>query len=242
MALYNINGETLEMNLKKNITNLASWNMKPSEVFQQLSMLSLENVRYIVFATQFLDFSSKKTQKIIIEKDIRNYLNNIFSINPYIYTTQTVINNFFLYIHFEKEYMTFDNTYRYLKFDKTGGVSYGTDDFKISKKRWSHFEEDYCTISLEQINSLLSIADLARKKDIKLILLTTPLREEVLRLSIKHFECNKKYIELLNKYSNKYTYLNLSSNKVFNNSHFVDSTHLNKSGAILVSKQILKAF
>lgn len=242
MALNNISGITLEENSRKfkKVANISSWGLQTSEVLQLIELINLDKIDYIIYSTQYLDFETHRL-KDIDKVEVIKYLNNQFTTYPYIKTIKTLISNLNNYIRYNSLYMD-PNKYRYLNYDRTGSVNFTFASKYISKSRWESNDKAKYNLSEECFKDLIELSELSKKKNIKLIVVTTPIRKSILLNNNVLLKTFNQYINKLKNLSNKNMFKYINCHKLLNlsDSYFVDKEHLNKRGAILVSNEIIK--
>lgn len=239
MGLNNIDSSTLEKSNQIIFTgNLSSWGLAPDEVEKLLELVDLQNIKTIIYSTQYLDFNLYSSKKINY-KEISYFLNNQFSIYPYLKTLKGIKKNFSIYLFWGKKHLN-KNKYNFLGFDKNGDININLDKKHISKPRWSHISKPFVTKE-QSIQSLINISNLAKKNNIKLIVITTPFRKSLLEQNSSFSNFFTKHTKQLKSLSmqHDFTYINTHQKLHLSDSYFIDSSHLNYNGAKLVSQEII---
>jgi len=242
MALSDVSGLTLQEDKKiQKVANISSWGLHCSDVLRQLNMIDLNNIKYIIFATQFLDFDDNRYCANINTERVQAFMAGKSSIISYFSTMETVLPQFMSYVRYKTLYMD-PYTYEYLDFDKSGSALYRVNNFKIIQERWDDFKEQGCSLDNNSLKDLKNIAKLAKENKIDLIVITTPIREQVLKKYPKKVLCFKEYLKRMEQLSVKdsFQYLNIHQTLHLTDHYFVDKIHLNQDGAELVSKEILR--
>lgn len=241
MGLNNIDSEYLRNNKLINILNVSSWGLQVGEVKQLLSILDLTNVKQVIYSTQYFDFK-KNLIKDINEGEVKKFIYGDFSFYPYINNLKYFALNLLDNLNYNNIYKD-KNKYTYLDFDRNGDINFVFDNKTyINKNRWSDISTDR-NIDLTTFNTLIKMNEYLKLKDIKLIVITTPYRKEILENSnIKNdFDIyTKKLIHLSKKYN--FVYLNAHYALNLDDSHFVDQSHLNLEGAKKVSLYVSDNF
>lgn len=242
MALNNINGIKLEDSSKKinKVANISSWGLQTSEVLQLIKLINLDKVDYIIYSTQYIDFQYDRL-KNIDESEVEKYLNNQFTIYPYTTTIKSLISNLSNNINYDSIYMN-PNKYRYLDFDRTGSINFTFDSKYIIKSRWESNYKDTYNLSEKCFEDLVKLSKISEVYNIKLIVITTPMRESILLNNSTLLSVFNKYTKTLESLSSKHKFIYINAHKELNlsDNYFVDKTHLNKDGATLVSSNIIK--
>jgi len=237
VGLNNIDSETIESLTDIEVVfNVSSWGLKSSEVLQLLKLLDLDSKKCIIYAAQHTAFDKKRT-KIINEFEIKKYINKSFSFYPYYKTMSSLLENIGQYINWRDIYMN-KNSYKYLGFDKRGDVNYEFGGYHIDKDRWNDPGKT-SELSDESYQELLNINAYLSNKDIDFYFVRTPYREEVLNADEILYDEFRRFGVVLEELAGKYSFKFVDSHKLLlDDSHFVDKSHLNKKGAIQVSKLI----
>lgn len=243
MALTNINGNILEKGSEKikKIANLSSWGLQTSEVLQLIKLIKLDNIEYIIYPTQYIDFKEYRL-KDIDENEVKSFLNNKFILSPYLNTLESLVSNIKNYIQYENKFLN-PNKYSYIGFDKTGGIELNFSNEYIDKKRWNSNKREKYKLEERCFNDLQKLNNIAKSKDITLIVITTPYRKPILEDNKDVSNIYNKYVQKLEYISNKqqFIYLNMHEKLNLSDNYFLDRSHLNKKGAISVSNEILNS-
>lgn len=243
MALNNVNGVFIEKNSEKKlkVANISSWGLKTTEVLQLIKLIDLKRVKYIVYSTQYFDFDKNKL-KDINKRDVVDFLNNDFSMKPYIKMLAGLSNNFEKYLNYKSIYLN-ENKYTNLNFDSTGSVIFDFPEKYIDKKRWGETQKGDYSLSDECYNALVELIAIAKLHKIKLIVVTTPFRRSVLNSNSNLFNIYNAYTSKLEKLSKKHPFIYLNTHETLNltDKDFVDKSHLNRGGSILFSTKILES-
>ena len=242
MALNNVNGVKLEDSSKKieKVANLSSWGLQVSEVLQLIKLIKLDNINFIIYSTQYGDFS-RDVLKNIDENEVKKYLNSQFTIYPYKVTIRGLMVNLLNNIRYKENYLN-PNKYSYLNYDRTGGVNFLFGSKYIDKIRWQGDYQKKYNLSKKSFEDLIELSRMSEAHNIKLIVITTPMRESILYGNTDLLDIFNEYTNELKSLSMKHNFMYLNTHKTLklSDEYFVDKTHLNKSGATLVSKEIIK--
>lgn len=240
MAINNVDAKSLEENSNTlhNVINLASWGLQSADVTQLIQLIDLKKIKYIVYSTQYVDFY-KYQKKDIDEEEVKKYINREFSYYPYLRTIEVFFNNIDTYINFKKIYED-KNRCSYLNFDKRGSVLLDINNQFIIKDRWFKDHKNEVTLSDKSLNELLLLNSLAKKNNIKLIVITSPIKEAYLNKSDKIRKVFNEYVTRLKRLSeeNDFLYYNANDQLKLTDSYFVDGIHLHKRGAEVYSRNI----
>lgn len=243
MALTNINGTRLEEGSEKikKIANLSSWGLQTSEVLQLIKLIKLDKIEYIIYPTQYIDFKEYRV-KDIDEDEVKSFLNNEFILSPYLNRLESLVSNIRDYMQYDNKYLN-PNKYSYIGFDKTGGIELNFSSEYIDKKRWNSQKREEYTLEERCFNDLQELNNIAKSKDITLIVITTPYRKPILQDNKDVSYIFNKYVQKLEYISNKqqFIYLNMHEKLNLSDNYFLDRSHTNKKGAISVSNEILKS-
>ncbi len=242
MALNNINGIELEDKSRKikKVANLSSWGLQASEVLQFIKLIELGNIKYLIYPSQYFDFQ-KFVLKDIDENEVKKYLNNKFTLYPYTRTIKSLIKNLSNNIKYKSLYFN-PNKYSYLNYDRTGSINFIFGSEFIKKSRWESQDNKEYRLSAQSFKDLTKLSEICKIHNIKFIVITTPMRKSILHGNRNLLNIFNKYTSQLKKLSitDKFIYLNTHNILKLTDNYFVDRTHLNKSGATLVSKEVIK--
>ncbi len=236
MGLNNIDSDLLDKTIFHDVINLSSWGLQIGEVYQLLKLINLSNIKYIIYPTQYIDFTSKK-EKTINKIEVKKFLYHKFSLYPYFYTLSSFSRNLRNNINYSKLYLN-KNNYTYLCFDKSGDVNYNFDNSSyIDKKLWSkpYLEQ----LNLQTFQTLIQLNNYIKSIGAKLIVVITPLRAEILK-NTKTKDNYDIYCKKLKSLSSTNHYLYINTNSILNlkDIYFIDKSHLNNKGAEIISKTI----
>lgn len=234
MGLNNINTRALSESLNnKNILNLSSWGLKVNEIYDFLQIIDLSKVKKIIYLNQYFDFYGESINSYP-KNEIKDYLYENSSLNPYLNTFFSLRSNFKDYIYWKKRYLN-KNKYSSLNYNEYGDVNLYLKDKYINKKRWEAVTE--IKKMKNQYPSLSSMSNYLKNKKIDLLLVTTPYREKFFKenkFTNQYNQYLKKINELKNK--DKFDYINTQNILNLKDEFFIDSSHLNSQGANLVSE------
>lgn len=241
MALNNIDSSELITNSKYNsVINVSSWGLQVPEVYQLLRLLDLSNKKYIIYSTQYIDFQYD-IEKNIDDNEVKKYIYNQFSFYPYVSTLNSFILNINNMINYDEQYKD-KNLYSYLVYDQNGDINFNFDnDRYINKNRWSDIEES--TLNMKNFDTMIKLNHFLKTKNIELIVITTPLRKEIINNPVISHNFNI-YTNTLESLSHKYNFKYLNTHNILDldDSYFVDKSHLNYLGAKKVTQLIEKVF
>jgi len=210
MALNNIDSDYLLKNEKcNNVINISSWALQVNEVFQLLKLLDLSKKKYIVYSTQFIDFQGSTT-KNINENGIIDYTYGNFSFYPYISTINSLLMNINNIINYDIRYRD-KNKYTYLDFDIHGDINFNFDnDSYINKNRWSYIDNG--SLNKKTFDIVIELNNYLKSQNIELIVITTPIRNEIVNnpIILKKFNTYTKNLNFLSK---KYGFKYLNTHK-----------------------------
>jgi hypothetical protein len=243
MSLNNISGIALEddsIKIKK-VANIASWGLSSEESLKFLQLINLKKIKYIIYSTEYDDFTDRKQEKDIDIKNAIAYLDNEFVLKPYLKRFSTAYKNIKNYFFYKKIYLN-PNSYTSLLFDRTGSVNFTFSQEYYNKERWNSTREYDDELSQKSFESLKKMVDIANAHNIKMIVTTSPVRLAFLKT---HPIAQKKmlsYVKELKKLSKEKSFIYINAHEILqlDDSCFLGATHLNKSGATLFSKIILQ--
>ena len=242
MALNNIDGPDIEEEVSKvsKIANLASWGLQTSEVLQLIKLINLDEIKYVVFSTQYLDFEEARRSKID-DAEVKSYLNNEFILSPYVTTLTSIPTNISNYFNYSSTYLD-PHKYTYLDYDKTGGSNIDLTKNEIDKERWDNRTKVKYKLDEACFTAFSELSLLLKEKGIKLIVLTTPYRKAIMEDNTNLPDIYNQYVQKLEVLAKTdgFTYFNTHDSLNLDDSYFIDALHLNKKGSKLVSDEIIK--
>jgi hypothetical protein len=242
MALNNIDGSHIESEVTQveKVANLASWGLQTSEMLQLIKLINLDDVKYVIYATQYLDFEDARRSKID-DAEVKSYLNNEFILSPYVTTLTSIRTNISNYVNYSSIYLN-PHKYTYLDYDKTGGINLDLQGKDIDKERWDSVSQTNYRLDEECFTAFSEIHQILKKKGIQFIVLTTPYRKSIMKDNANLPDVYKQYVKKVKALSQKdgFIYFNTQDSLNLEDSYFIDGIHLNKEGARLVSDEIIK--
>jgi hypothetical protein len=242
MALNNIDGPHIESEVSqvKKVANLASWGLQTSEMLQLIKLINLDEVKYVIYATQYLDFEDARRSKID-DAEVKSYLNNEFILSPYVTTLTSIPTNISNYFNYSSIYLN-PRKYTYLDYDKTGGINLDLQGKDIDKERWDSVSQTDYRLDEECFTAFSEIHQILKEKEITFIVLTTPYRKSIMKDNANLPDVYSQYVEKVKALSKKdgFIYFNTQESLNLDDNYFIDGIHLNKEGARLVSDEIVK--
>jgi len=238
MTLNNLNSETIVREFGKSYFNISSWGLKMEEDFKIIKICdSFYKPKIVLISSNLIDFqlSSKSI-------DYNNFKKYVFKGNTHI----SLYNNLKQFFEDSKKYHNYranDKTYRYLSFDSYGGINYSPKNFKILKERWNGENFRYLKADENQYRYLDSIARFCSTRDIKFIFAQSPYRKGwTSNLSDAESDILESHILRIKKIieENKGSFINSQLRK-WDDSLFVDYSHLNKVGSKIYTSYIIES-
>jgi hypothetical protein len=221
MSLNNINGSEFENQTKKSAINLSSWGLKLSDVKEFSQFFKINTP--IIMNISFTDFGKSE-----IKKYWGSPISNKFE----------MINKFLdlkTFISHKKEIILFTSKsanlkYQNLNFDKTGSVLLMKDNFIITPNRWEGSPRKSSDEDITMFTDELKIFN-----KVNVFIFFSPERKKY-KNKEKIVAIKKIQDIITHKYKN-ITFIN-NYLKDFDDSLFVDCTHLNNVGAMQYTKLI----
>ncbi len=239
-SLNNINSNAICKNYGVDqYLNMSSWGLNIEEVYYLFKIYSkIYKPGLVIISSNYGDFCTSR--KKIKYKKISEFLKS----EDYLYC---YVNewNFKQSILDSREFGLYKNdktNYQSLMFDNNGGVNYPAKNFKINSKRWDGGNITKHLINEAQYSFLDSIASFCYVNNIKLVYVISPFREgyyqklgeEELEILYNH---NKKVNKILSPYG---MFCINSLEKNWNDSLFVDYSHLSEEGSYEYTKYFLE--
>lgn len=206
--------------------NVASWGIKMEDMYNLLKEFDpLYDPEIIICVSSIIDFSlpgiefnSHEIGNYLHEEKKKGVMNDLPNLSYYL--RHTIKNRI---------YQSSNKYYSSLMFDDHGGVALNQQDFKHDPYRWNK-KLSFHGLHPSSYRYLDSISSFAAKRNIELILVQTPVRENAKRKSLKskmekHEEMIRSLLEprgqhFINGYRLK-----------FPDKYFADYTHMNVKGA-----------
>jgi hypothetical protein len=239
IGLINLDGKTLEEKSKKinRVVNISSWGEQVLQVEQELQLIAdNKNIKYVIYPLQMEDFSFDKLHDLDFEK-VNKYIKGEFTLYPYNRVFLNIFNFLKAFYNYQSYHQT-DHRYPSLLFDETGGVNYRIYGDNIEQERWT--KNKVFGLNEKNFAALKRIAKSLQDKNIKFIVLTTPLRLPLLEASPewkKQFEEFTRVMETI-ALESRFNYLNLHQLLMLEDELFADSSHMNYEGSILLAKEV----
>lgn len=243
MALNNIDAEVLEASdAVTRALNLSSWGMATSECLQLLQMLDLSEIKYVVHAAQYFDYVGE-LDKVLDERELERYFQGRWTYKTYFQNISRLPQNLWDYFDLGNEYGD-SRTQAYLGFDESGGVNFERDGFLINKRKWEEIPPISATpVGDDYFHHLLAMQQFLSEKDIQLVVITPPFRENLLAQSAEFrqfFFAHKDYLEHLSR-TRGFVYVDAHDKLGLNDQFFVDASHLDAKGAHRMSELVVEA-
>jgi len=239
MSLNNINSETMVKYLGENYINLASWGFKISESENYLKNMIgfFPNLKTVIISTSFMDFSSSSRNidagYNMIKNSIKynlNYLAYLWSFDlKYMYNNSKE----------NKAKKQIRNSYQNLVYDKYGGAILDIDKKNVNPERWNNNILNY-DVSENELTNLEQLIIFLNGKGIGCVIAVPPQREGL--LNDENMQKINTEIEKIKNIvvRNKGIFVDSFELGSWNDSLFVDYTHLNRSGAEKYTQLILE--
>ena len=218
--------------------NTAAWGLRISQMYDiTKSLLSDYNPKKVILTANVVDFYPPEIQLDV--KDISDFIRSNSTLKYQFRFFET--DYFFRRLYTNRRNFSTNKIYMSLNFDDYGAVMFQKEGFVKNDERWKkliHFkpirQENY--IYLDSLASMFSI------KGVEFIYVQTPIREGM--LSDEYSENIIIHIDkikaILGKYPN--TFFVDGTKKVWDDSLFVDTQHLNSVGAEVFSNYFLTEY
>lgn len=241
ISLNNLNSETVVKYFgTESYLNTSSWGMNMQDNYSLLKMINeIYHPKILIIASSISEFEtpSKQVDYTLVENYVKSsdFIASFYHL--ICFNLRYYIDNF----KFTKLVRSAANQYKYLVFDKYGGVGIDSTDFKIDAKRWNKIF-NYERINIINYNYLDSISLFCKSNNIKLLFFQNPYREGVYtNLENKRAAELYHYIDMVGYIVRKYNHTFINTNKIlWSDSLFIDSDHLNVNGAKIFTTYCLK--
>lgn len=235
ITLRNLHSEIIvnELHTDKYL-NTASWGIKMNEAFYLLKLLdNIYDIDKVIIASNLADFQDGT--KIIDYNFIKAYLSNDKAMTFFYFLKNFNLKYYITNIDYANYVRTNKHNNEYLNYDHYGMAGLKKQGFNIVQKNWLY---KYLIIPSETAYSYLdSISNYCQSKNMKLYFFESPHREGLVKeFSLEEKELLEHHIKRIeNIIEDKHYFVN-SSGCTWNDSLFVDGTHLSESGAKLFTQ------
>lgn len=237
MSLNNINTKIITTNFGAEYLNISSWGQNIEENYHLIKILyDHYTPKTIIIPCNYMDFNT--SAKEINYKLLNNYLfGNKFRVykeSGFNYLIKTSKN-------YSLKKMD-QNNYTSLFYDKHGGVNFKKNDFNIDSIRWSGNEIKDFNFDTVQYKYLDSISNFCELRNIELTIIQSPFRygyfSQLNEISLDILDAHKNKINsILQK--NNHLFID-TENKLWEDSLFVDYSHLNNAGSKIYTNYIFQ--
>jgi len=210
----------------KDYLNLSSWGLRVKDIYKLIKLYSTFNKpRVILTVGNYTDFLGGF--KTYDERELYDYISQKHNIIAY-------LNHFDLTYYFDK--FEFVNRaaktlkiHESLCYDEYGAVLLEPEGFQYQKQRWNDLGVNG-TLDKENYWYLDSICSYCKEREIEFIYIQSPYREGVLDRADEYIP--KNHLIRIKKIVTNYQFNFIDGNElIWNDSLFVDGTHMNKYGA-----------
>lgn len=236
ITLNNVNSETIVNFLKTdNYLNLASWNLCIKDIYIMLEQYSKIQMPDTLFIVGCIEDFAKQQIKYKNPDDIYNVLTTDNTL--FYYFKHPDVMYYITGVSEYKKYKSNDTIFESLNFDKYGQVKFIKKNFIKNQHRWNHVIGRK-PIDNENYAYLDSILSFAATNNIQLYYIQSPVREGLLdSLDMKVIN---KHTKILKQHLSKYNFLFIDTyDKIWNDSLFVDATHMNVDGSKLFTEYFI---
>ncbi|MEQ8625748.1 MAG: hypothetical protein RJQ00_01955 [Vicingaceae bacterium] len=237
MSLNNIHTKTIKKIFNSSYLNISSWGQNIEEDYNLIKIFTkIYEPQTIIISTSIMDFND-------LSKNINYEL-----LDDYLFGTGLLVYKKLNFKYLLEASTSFYSkrsdrfSYSSLFYDDCGGVNFETVDFIIDSTRWSGRTLNEKDINLVQYHYLDSISKFCKGMNIELIVIQSPYRVGYYSKLID------SSLNILSSHSNKVDSILRKSNSIFIDSNvqnwddslFVDYSHLNKEGSKLYTEFFLK--
>ncbi|NOR45668.1 MAG: hypothetical protein GQ534_08800, partial [Candidatus Delongbacteria bacterium] len=230
MALNNLASKVIIEDLKTNkLLNAASWGVRVSDSENFIKNISgyFGNLEYVILVANLMDFS-KMQNKVIIDYDgVKYYFDH--NLGNLSYLKYFNLNYFIKNSKLNKERNRAKNTYQSLVFDQGGSVILDIDSNEIDMSRWNKKIDEFEVLNSE-IQSLNSIAEYLKTRQIKFIVAISPVKKSSLSLQQRSY-VTKEICNIKDSIDESVIFIDSYNLSDWYDSYYVDFAHFNKLGA-----------
>jgi len=191
------------------------------------SYTSFSKPQKLVISSNIIDFRSKVPKKVD-SQELGEFISTPASFIPFYYIKHSTLRGFLDDIKNTKMNKESNSTYESLLYDPYGASPLNKEGFKINTSRWN--DSTIGTTENIEYAYLDSISSFCKKNNIQLLFFQSPMREGLFKKISSPSLSNhtKRTASIIQKYN--HVYIN-SLETTWNDSLFVDGTHLNSIGA-----------
>lgn len=241
MSLNNLDSETITKRLQTDsYLNLSSWGMSLKDIYSLLKLQSeIHKPHTLIMSSGIVDFQEvdKSVDYTTLEEYLRSNDKEEILFHLECFNLKYYISKF-KYAKFVRSSI---HEYEYLGYDKYGAVNFNGKDFHIDSSRWNRDYMNFGSIETSYYSHLDSITTFCKNNNISLLFLESPYRKGL----YSKFDTEKlgrlnAHIQKVESIVNKDDHEFINANEViWDDSLFVDGTHLNAIGAKLFTEYCL---
>ena len=228
--LYELNSNIVVQNIHLSYYNFASWGLQMVDLDPLVKdFVKTYHPKYVVICSSFPEFISPKNNSYL------NYIN-----------ANGFLKNYFPELFYFKNYNSLHQVVRRklttypLNLDNWGGATLRIKQKDIDRQKWNEHDIFPTRYTQANYNALDSISTFLNAQKVKFIFVQAPIKESYTNTPLSkqliqlHFERCKSIVERRGG-----IYLNYYNPVVFTDSLFFDQYHLQDTGAVIFTKEVV---
>ena len=230
ITLYELKSDIVRQNLDTSYYNFASWGIQITDMRLMLDkFIPVHQPKYVIMCASLGEFMSAPNSTYANYLNtpgfIRKSLPELFYLKNYNSIHQIIWRKYFEYP---------------INFDAWGGASLTVKPKDINRKMWDAHDIFPTKYTQSNYVGLDSLAGWLKQKNIKFIFIQAPIKKSYANTAFyqqrinTHFDKCRSIIE-----GQGGIYLNYYNTAIFNDSLFVDQYHLQNTGAIIFTKEVV---
>ncbi|MEO6630740.1 MAG: hypothetical protein ABIN13_03425 [Mucilaginibacter sp.] len=230
ITLYELKSDLVTQNLDTSYYNFASWGIQITDIKLMLSEFIPEHrPKYVIMCASLGEFMSPQNNTYVNYLNtpafIKNNLPELFYFKNYNSIHQIIWRKYFEYP---------------INFDARGGASLTVKPKDINHKMWDAHDDFPTKYTQSNYAGLDSLAGWLKQKSIKFIFVQAPIKKSYANTTYYRQRINTHFDKCRSIIENQGgIYLNYYNTAIFTDSLFVDQYHLQNTGAIIFTKQVV---
>jgi len=241
MSLNNLDSETIKKRLNTDsYLNLSSWGMSLKDIYNLLKIQSeIHKPHTLIMSSGIVDFQEvdKNVDYVTLEEYLRSNEKEEILFHLKCFNLKYYISKF-KYAKFVRASV---HEYEYLGYDKYGAVNFIGKGFQIDSSRWNRDYMNFDSIETSYYSYLDSITTFCKNKNISLLFFESPYRKGLYsKFDAEKSERLNSHIQKAEGIVNNDDHIFVNANEImWEDTLFVDGTHLNAMGAKLFTEYCL---
>jgi hypothetical protein len=242
ITLYNLDSKTLLEGKKYTYYNFASWGLQMIDIEMILrNRLRQYHPKYVIMCSNITDFQAPANRTYPEFFDTELPLIKRFKPALYYFNYHSVFDLIIRKRHVTQITTDFDHEYS-MRLDNYGGASLNVPKENLGEKYYTAVKTFPTSFTAENYEALRKICVLLNKMNIKPIFVQSPTGSRYMKTSnaSEIFNTHQRKCKwIIEKHGG--IYLNFHNPTIFSDNLFVDQFHLQRTGAIVLTKKVVGA-